>query len=134
MPEPLKLEQEIEALAHNLGVEIMKPERRGMSHKDVLREVLSQQMRVPIVVTPNAASPRTGASAENGSEFIPEYVAESAPAVRLKVKQLLDLAWHEGIVKAAREAEKEGEFYLNALRDALAEKLYEQFKQQGLIK
>lgn len=135
MPEHEGLEADIEALARDVGAALEKPEGRERGHKEVLREALREKI-YPAAAPPSAAPnerPAPG-TPQRGSGFLPDYAASLAPAVRLKIERLLDFAWHQGIEKAAREAEKEGSFFLDAFHDALTEKLYDEFVKRGLIK
>lgn len=64
---------------------------------------------------------------------LPQYITESDPEVKIEVEYLLDVAFHQGILKADREARKTNPFVLDAFHDALVKKLYPNLKDQGLL-
>ena len=71
---------------------------------------------------------------EPSSGPLPQY-AESAPAeTKLEVEYLLDVAFHQGIVKATSEAMKSNPFVLDAFHDALVGKLYPELQKRGILK
>jgi hypothetical protein len=65
--------------------------------------------------------------------ILPNYVQNAPAQTKLVIEKLLDLAWHKGVAKAAQEAKKHGPLILDAFHDAITDKLYEEFKNRGLI-
>lgn len=64
---------------------------------------------------------------------LPSYLQNEPAQLKLKVEKLLDLAWHQGIRKAAIEARDSGPIILDAFHDALTDKIYNELKKKGLL-
>lgn len=123
--EHLSLEKDIERLAAEIKGRIAPetPEVRRETVKEVLGEKIYS-------VTQSQLSKMDDATE---SSVLPDYLQKETVEVKLKVEQLVDVAWHNGIAAAANEAKKIGPFYVDALHDALTDKLYGEFKKRGLL-
>lgn len=123
--EHAELEKDIERLAAETK------EKAGVT-PEAQREAVKQTVAKEIYPSgeiPTSKSTETSAP----SPALPNYLQDASPETRLKVEQLVDLAWHKGIKAAVKEAEKFGSFFVDALHDALTDKLYNEFKNRGLL-
>lgn len=134
MPEHGALEREIQELWSRLETESRRPERRDFPHQEILREVVREKYAPPPTTPLQGEETAPAPQASGESPFLPNYLKEAPAEVKLRVEQLIELAWHEGIGKGVEKAYREGLFFLNAFHDALADKLYREFKNRGLLK
>lgn len=123
------LEADLTRLAEEVQRARRHPETRNLSEQELLKKSL--QVFVP--QPPFPSHPATPGAATTSP--LPDY-AQSAPAeIKLEIEYLLDLAFHEGLAKANREAVKSGNpFVLDAFHDALVGKLYPELKRRGILK
>ena len=138
MPEHAELEQEIKELHEKLSLEGGRPERKETSEREIWRKIVREKYLPPQTSPmPEPATPERPLEAGE-SAFLPHYLKDAPPDVKLKVEELIEIAWHEGnITKALEKATHEGLFFLNAFHDALADRLYEklqEMKRRGVIK
>lgn len=123
------LEADIKALAQEIQRQRERPESKNLSEK----ELLSQAIRGLPPAAPPAQPPAPPKQPPSQSP-LPAY-AQNAPAeVKLEIEYLIDLAFHQGVAKATAEAKKSPNFVLDAFHDALAGKLYPEFKKRGILK
>lgn len=123
--EHAELEKDIERLAAETK------EKAGVtpeSQREAVKQTVAKEI-YPAGATPVSKSTETSAP----SPVLPNYLQNANQETRLKVEQLVDLAWHKGIRIAVKEAEKSGSFFVDALHDALTDKLYNEFKNRGLL-
>jgi len=120
------LEQDIARLSAEIK---SRPEARPEAAREVLKEAVGRE-----IYPEKAAAPAKEKVGEPASPILPAYLTTSGEEVKLKVEKLIDLAWHKGIAAAVKEAKKSGSLVLDALHDALTDKLYEEFKKRGLLK
>ena len=126
--EHLSLEQDIDRLAAEVKGRITgeTPE----AHKEAIKATLGEQIRVAGGQKPAVATPPSGAPS---SAALPNYLQNSDPQTKLQVEKLVDFAWHKGVAAAIKEAKNLGPLYIDALHDALTDKLYEEFKKRKLL-
>lgn len=117
------LEQEINSLAAEVRKRI-SPEASEIKKEDV-GKVLAEKIY--------PAEQQVELTEKKLSSALPDYLQQASPEVRLEVEELVDLAWHQGIVKAVKKARKKGKLYVDALHDVLTDKLYQTFKDRGLL-
>ncbi len=65
---------------------------------------------------------------------LPSYAVNAAPEVKLEIEYLVDVAFKHGIEKALSDAKKSSPFVEDAVRDALAGKLYPMLQERGLMR
>ena len=132
MPDQPQFEHEaLEADIKSLAEEIQKhkelPENRGVGGQELLRRAIQS---LPPIKTP----PPVKTDEPSRKNPLPDY-AQNAPAeVKLEIEYLLDLAFHQGLGKAAAEARKSPDFVQDAFHDALAGKLYPELQKRGILK
>ncbi|MBI4119459.1 MAG: hypothetical protein HY456_01260 [Parcubacteria group bacterium] len=120
------LEADIERLSKEVSEQVSRPEvKRGeVSHRDVVREAVR-----PLIYPQNEPQQK-----EEGG-FLPDYAKDFPPESKLKVEQLIDLAIHKGIERAADEARKAGDpAVIDLFHDAITTKLLEEFQRMGILK
>jgi hypothetical protein len=122
------LEADIKILAQEVARQRESPENVSLGEKELLKQAI-KSMPPPPPPTQNQPIPQPPRKSP-----IPDY-AQNAPAeVKLEIEYLLDLAFHHGIARAVAEAKKSPAFVLDAFHDALAGKLYPEFKKRGIVK
>lgn len=120
------LEADIERLKTEVAERAASPEaiKGEISHRDIVREAAR-----PLIYpgqTPQAYPP---------SNVLPDYAVNFSAETKLKIEQLVDLAVHKGIEKAAAEARKTGDgAVIDAFHDAITTKLLEEFQKLGLLR
>lgn len=122
------LEADIQSLAQEIEKHRERPENREASGQELIKKAIRS---LPPVMTTDAppAPPK-----DTDKNPLPTY-AQGAPAeVRLEIEYLLDLAFHQGIAKAAAEARKSPDFVQDAFHDALAGRLYPELQRRGILK
>ena len=123
--EHMELEKDIERLAAEVR-------GKGGTTPETQREAVKQTVAREIYPAGETTVSKP-AETSAPSPILPNYLQNADQEVRLKVEQLVDLAWHKGIRTAVKEAEKSGSFFVDALHDALTDKLYNEFKNRGLL-
>ncbi len=132
LPKPVpKLETPVRALEADmdrLAGEIMKhkenPEMAGAGDRELVRQAI--RSIGPLPAAPQASEAQT-------SPYLPAYVANAAPATKLEIEYLVDIAFKEGIAKANTAALKSNPFVLDAFHDVLAGKLYSELQKRKLV-
>lgn len=121
------LEQEIKELAAELKSFRSAAEAEKESLKAAVKSYTEQ-------TSPAQAAPLSVKPSGPKTQILPKYLDTAPEETKLAVEELLDLAWHKGIKKAAEEAKRAGPLILDAFHDALTDKLYEEFKKRKLIR
>ena len=103
-------------------------ERSPEAQRAVIHNALRQDLALPPISVRSVAE--TKKSAEGN---IPVYAQDELPEVKLKIEQLVDIAFHKGTFAGAKEAEKKGVFYLKAYHDVLTDHVYEALKKKGEV-
>jgi hypothetical protein len=124
------LERDIREL--EVKLETLKGQKEAARPREVVKEHLAP--RIYRGLPPKATAIKPAPRAKPSSPTLPDYIEKYSDEIRLEAEKLIDLAWHKGIDAAVYAAEKEGAFMLDAFHDALTDKLYEKFKEKGLIK
>ena len=73
-------------------------------------------------------------SSRDENSLLPGYVNAAPEDIKLRVEELVDMAIHKGIEIALKQARKESPFVLDALHDALVEKIYPELQKRGVVK
>lgn len=123
------IEQDIKELTKEI-------KEQGLSEqgRQALQSVLKEKISASAGAAGQPSAPQP-ASPAGGSvpSSLPDYMQAEPADVKLKVEKLLDLAWHKGIQRAAKEAAISGSLVLDAFHDALIDKLYPELKKRGLL-
>lgn len=132
MEQPLKheaLEQDIARLSQEVRE---RQERAGAEESETaVRETLRKRIYPEPQAVPTPSAPAAG---EGGaSPILPAYLQKESPEMKLKVEELIDMTFHQGIDKAVAEARQYGPFVLDAFHDTLTSKMHEELKSRGLI-
>lgn len=121
------LEQDIERLTRKIREQKEAPRSPEWTEKDVIKSAIQEHMQPqPATGAPQPSEPQT-------PPILPKYLQQESPEIRLKVEELIDIAFHKGIEASVKEAGKYGPFILDALHDSLTSKLYEELKNRKLI-
>lgn len=120
------LEQDIARLSQEVA------ERRSKAETEQPAESVREVLREKIY--PESAAPAPQISTDKtASPVLPAYLQKESLEVRLKIEELVDSTFHQGLDAAIAEAGKYGPFVLDALHDALTSKFYDELKNRGLI-
>ncbi len=122
-PEHLAIEHDIAAISTDLKAR--KNTESGVSREDLKSAVKARIDAAPVSSTP--------AQTTTPPSTLPAYVENAPEDVRFRIEKLIDIAWHKGIWRAVQEAKNSDHLTLDALHDALSDKIYAEFKQRGLL-
>jgi len=117
------LERDIQRLSQEIREHKVKAP--VASERDLVKSLLQSRIQ--------SAAPILPASEDDQSSILPAYLQKESPEIKLKVEELIDLAFHKGIEESVKEAKKYGPFILDALHDSLTTKLYEELKARKLL-
>lgn len=126
----ITLEQDIARLSLEVASKRKESGVEGLSEKTLIKESLRPLVKAQLTTAPQPVSASDDA---NEPGVLPSYLKDSSPEIKLKVEKLVDSVFHQGLGKAVKEAERAGEFVLDAFHDALADKLYDELKKRKLI-
>jgi len=119
------LEAEIRKLAEEIKAIKIKAEKNHLSEEEIIKKSLS-------ALTPIPQKPTVQSQPSPGP--LPSYAQSFPPEVKLEIEYLLDLAFHEGIVKALQKAqETNNPAIIDAFHDALVGKLYQELKERKIL-
>lgn len=121
----------LEADMKRLAVEVER--QKEMESREVIKAALGAKIREG-----ETAAPAREAIGGVAATPLPSYSDDAAPELRLKVEQLIDVAWHKGVDAAVAEAkanakQKDGPALLDMFHDALTGKLHEEMVKRGLL-
>lgn len=122
------LEADMQALALEVERHRKSPENKAAGGEELINKAIKSLPQVGV----NVSMPQTRKSPTRSP--LPAYAQDAPAEVRLEIEYLLDLAFHQGIAKAASEARKSPEFVQDTFRDALAGRLYPELKKRGIVK
>lgn len=120
---PAPKESDLDRVAGEILAHKESPEFKGASGTELVKQALQNMAPVP------QASPAPAVSSPN----IPDYAQDAAPAAKMEIEHLVDMALREGITKAQGEALKSNPFVLDAFHDALAGKLYPELQKRKIV-
>lgn len=117
-----------------LEKDIQKLSQEVKKYKEGTAEALSDREIVKSIIGSKIqAVPAPGPQPLPEEQILPKYLEKESPEIRLKIEELIDLAFHRGIDSAIAEAKKFSPFILDALHDSLTGKIYEEMKRRELI-
>lgn len=125
----------LEADIERLSKEITE-KRNLLEHKNLSdRELIKKSLKPMIKANNEEQKTASESGSENKNDILPDYFKNSdSPAeIKAQVEKLIDLVFHRGIIRAAKEARKSSGFVLDVFHDALTDKLYEELKKRKLI-
>lgn len=121
-----------------LSEEVKNVQNRPEFQTAPAREVIKESMKI---FAGNASSSgqqqrvATGAPTNDDDDpLLPGYMKTETAETKLQVEHLLDLSLRGGFSQAFDEAKKHGGFMVDALHDALVDKVLPELEQRGLIK
>lgn len=133
------LEADIERLTKEIKEKEVLLANKELSRKELIKEAIRPIIRKDYI-EPEKAPEKAQLAAALGSQaqaqdggILPSYVENMPPEVKIKVEELIDVVFHQGIEKAAEMAKQENAFVLDALHDTLADKLYEELEKRKII-
>ncbi len=132
MPEthPEPVEKEIQRISSALLRERERPESRGLTGPELVRQTVRSYTGAQPAAKPAEPAQPAGQVID---DTLPEYAESAPPEAKQEVERFLGMAFREGILKASSEAAKSSPFVLDTFHDALSGKLYEELKKRGIV-
>jgi hypothetical protein len=121
------LEQDIKRLAVEIQAHRDRPETQGVDGREIIKQTIKT------MVPNDAPAPAVASPANVISNPLPDYAISAPAETKLEIEYLLELAFHQGILKANTQAQKSSPFVIDAFHDALAGKLHEEMKKRGMV-
>ncbi len=129
------LESDIANLADQVKNIRELPEMKNATEAEILKEAMKAFPRSAAEQQPPLPPSAPTQSATNDSSgVLPVYAQNAAPETKLEIEYLIDVAFRSGLTKALSEAKKSSPFVEDAVRDALAGKLYPELQKRGILK
>jgi hypothetical protein len=128
------LEADIVNLAEQVRNVRELPEMRNATEVEILKEAMRAFPRSGAEGQPPLPPVSGSAAAGDASGVLPAYAENAAPETKLEIEYLIDVALRDGLAKALSEAKKSSPFVEDAVRDALAGKLYPELQKRGILK
>ena len=119
------LEQEIQQLIQEVR-EHQQTSGKEAANQTVISTVIQKRSAA---LAPSQPLPQSSSE----SAVLPAYLNQESAETKLKIEELIDLAFHKGINTGLKEAKKYGPFFIDAYHDALTAKLYEELKTRKLL-
>ena len=104
-----------------------------MSAKELVKESLEPMFRQNIG-QPNVGQPVQSVVVNqqtSQSRILPDYLQNVSSEIKLRVEELVDSLFHQGIEKVISRARRASPFILDAFHDALTDKLHEELKKEN---
>lgn len=129
-----QMERDLARITHTVEAERAVTTESPAPAPELVRRSLEDLSGGVPAPTP-AASPASSAPSDDHGGELPAYLAASAgdPKARQEVDRLVHLAFRDGIEAAVREAKRQPPFILDALHDALVDKLLPELKRRGVL-
>ena len=124
-----KLEQDLQRVTSEIARK--REATPDVSPREIVKQSLATIAPVPPQSSKNSEEPTSPAS---DYANIPSYLSEESPEVKKEVERLVSLAFEEGIGPAVAVAAKRSPFILDALHDALTDKLLPELEKRGMFK
>lgn len=124
-----KLEKDLERVTTEIA------RRKEKTPEAPPREILKQSL-VSFAPPPHPSFQKgegPPSSAASNSR-LPSYLSAESPEVKAEVERLVTLALEEGLAPAIAAAAKKSPFVLDALHDALVDKLLPELEKRGALK
>jgi hypothetical protein len=125
------LESDITHLAEQVKNIRELPEMKNASEAEILKEAMKVFPRPGEEKQPQST---TGPATDDVAGVLPAYAQNAAPETKLEIEYLIDVAFQHGLTKALADAKKSSPFVEDAVRDALAGKLYPELQKRGILK
>ena len=123
------LEADIERLGKEISEKRKLLEHKNLSDRELVKQTLHSVVKQAIIEPQTAVSQPSPTQ----SNVLPNYLQNSSTDVKVEVEKLIDLTLHQGVEKAIKAAVKSDSFILDAVHDALTDKMYEELKKRKLI-
>lgn len=121
-----ELEADLIRLAAEVGRSREMPEMKSLPDRDIVKHALANM---------TGTRPISLSVPDKSSRPLPAYMSDASPETKLEVEYLVDMAFHKGIMDAAKEAHaSKNPFIEDAFHDALAGKLYDEMERRGMMK
>lgn len=132
---PEFLEQNIKELEQRL--EALRKQKEQKEPRQVVKDYLVEKTRprtaAPITPSPFFSKTKPDPKTKPEEKDLPDYMKDCDEKTKSTVSQLIQTAWQKGIEAAVRESRQHGPFVVDALHDALVDKLYDQLKKRKIL-
>ena len=131
------LEQDIKELEQRLKA--LREQKEQKEPRQVVKDYLVEKTR-PKAMPPAAPSlflktkpAKTEPELEEEEKDLPNYMKNYDEKTKSTVKRLIQTAWQKGVESAISQSRQHGPFIVDALHDALVDKLYNQLKARKIL-
>lgn len=128
------LESDIVHLAEQVKNIRELPEMKNATEAEILKEAMKVFPRPGSEKQPQVSTSASPTSDDVATSVLPAYAQNAAPETKLEIEYLIDVAFQHGVSKALADAKKSSPFVEDAVRDALAGKLYPELQKRGILK
>lgn len=128
------LEKDIQRLSQEIKTLRNLPEGQNLSDKELIQRALKSEIKqVDFSANKNVPVISEAESNKIEKEVLPNYLKDSPDDLKLEVERVVELTFRKGLWEAIAEAKKRGPVVVDALHDALTDKVYEEFKKRNLF-
>jgi len=127
-----KLEQDLARVSAE--IERRRERAPDATPREVVRESIVAVAPAPPPKPVEESVPISAALPQSDDAHLPAYLSRESPEVKAEVERLVALAFQEGIETAVAEAARRSHFLLDALHDALVDKLLPELERRGILK
>lgn len=125
------LEQDIKRLSQEVAEKKAMPEHRDVSDKELIKRTIEPIIKEPVS---SGATAQSDGDQNIQNQVLPQYLQSAPYDLQLQVEELIDVVFHKGVEAAVSRARGlNNPFILDALHDALVDKLYDELKERKLI-
>lgn len=119
-------ESDLERLVEEVREVKKQPDFQQAAPKEIIKQSLKSFS--------GSAQPVSNNTAQNDdAALLPNYMRSAGVADQEELRQLIQLSLDDGFEAGIREARKHGGFMVDAIHDALAEKVYPELKKRGVL-
>ncbi|HEY4523692.1 MAG TPA: hypothetical protein VJK04_02355 [Candidatus Paceibacterota bacterium] len=121
------LESDIERLSQEVKEVKKQPEFQHAPPKEIIKQSLRS------LSGSSAQLPSNNGAQNDDVALFPNYMQSAQAADRAELQQLIQMSLRDGFEAGIREARKHGAFMVDAIHDALSEKVYPELKRRGVL-
>ncbi|MBI3638432.1 hypothetical protein HY227_01665 [Candidatus Wolfebacteria bacterium] len=105
------------------------PEHKDLTERELIRQTLGPLLKQ----SEGGSGGQPQGTVLSDDAVLPSYLDDSSPEIKHEVERLVEMAFNKGIDAAVSEARKSNAFILDALHDALTDKVYKELKDRGML-
>ncbi|MDP3956643.1 MAG: hypothetical protein Q8P97_01455 [bacterium] len=121
------LESDMERLAREVKEVQKQPEFKSAAPKEVIKQSLKSFGGSATTATDDKSAPPDDAA------LLPNYMQSENEATQEELERLVEISIRDGFEVGISKARERGSFMVDAIHDALAEKVYPELKRRGIL-